>query len=82
MAGSPVWKVYNGSNEYQGCVHDVTLAAALVSLLGKGSTIRHGHRTILWREGSEELEAGESYDRVVEIVYDRLDEMKRKAYGR
>lgn len=61
MAGSPVIKVYTAAGEYEGSVKHWESAAALVSMLGEGATIRHTHKTVVWTEGKDG-NAGESYD--------------------
>ena len=72
MAASPRFKVYDESGEYQGCVKDLVLAAALVSTLGAGATIRDGHRTVIWREGHEDDWAGNSYDVCADVCAERI----------
>jgi hypothetical protein len=54
------------------CRH-VEDAAALAAIGGNGE-IRDGHRVRdnFWREGEEEFSAGESYDRVADIVAERV----------
>jgi hypothetical protein len=71
MAASPDWKVYLGS-EYRAAFKYAEDAAALLALLGTGATLRHGHRTIVWREGEEEHPAAESYDAVCETAHRRV----------
>lgn len=78
MAASPQFKVYDANGRYEGCAKNIETCAAMVALLGNGATIRRYHKTVLWTEG-EDGEAGESYDRVVLLAYDRMD--KRKAGG-
>lgn len=70
MAGAPRFKVYDAANVYQAAVRDVTLAAAVVSLLGEGATVRDGRRYI-WREGGDEI-AGESYDEAADTMLRRI----------
>jgi len=70
MAGAPRFKVYDAANVYQAAVKDVTLAAAVVSLLGEGATVRDGRRYI-WREGGDEI-AGESYDEAADTMLRRI----------
>lgn len=64
---TPVWKVYR-DHEYRAAVKYPEDAAALVAALGDGTVLRHGHGRIVWREGSEEFPAGESYDRFADVV--------------
>lgn len=72
MAASPKYKVYNPGGEYVASCKYVEAAAAVVALYGSGATIRVGHskRSIVWQEGTDG-DAGESYDVVAEIVYQR-----------
>ena len=73
MAGSPVLKVYNSSNEYVGCLKHYEDAACIVASYGTGAQVRYGHgkKHILWNEGSEEFSAGESYDRAGHVMRER-----------
>lgn len=69
---TPGFKVYNADGEYVAATIDTTLAAALVgSVLSEGARVKFGGR-IIWREGAEEIPAGESYDRAAEIMADRV----------
>lgn len=68
MAGSPKYKVYSADNEYVASVKYLEDAAALCAMRGNGTTVRLGHGPTIWREGSEEIAAGESYDRAAEIM--------------
>ncbi len=73
MASTPRFKIFDRDGEYQAATKRPEEAAAVVSLLGEGATIRNGHannRTV-WREGSEAQPAGESYDFVAKTVYER-----------
>jgi hypothetical protein len=72
MAGSPRFKVYNAANDYRASFKDASEAAVLVAGLGEGSTIRDGHRSILYTEDANGT-AANSYDEVASIVYARLD---------
>ena len=62
MASTPEWKVYTQSNEYVAACKYVEDAAAIIAAYGNGSTIRAGHREVVWREGEESQPAAESYD--------------------
>jgi hypothetical protein len=73
MAISPEWKVYDAEGKYQAACKEPEAAAALVSLYGAGSSIRLGHKFIVWAEGKETILAGESYD----VVADTLQIRKR-----
>lgn len=79
MAGSPDWKVYDPSGEYEGCCKHAEIAAALVAVLGEGATIRYHHGPPLWTEGKEGQSAGESWDHVRDVCHERLAERRRIA---
>lgn len=76
MTGTPKFKVYSPDREYIGCAKYAVDAAALVSLQGDGATVKHKHGKIIWREGGEEISAGESYDRAVRIMHRRIDDIR------
>lgn len=73
MARSPDYKVYSATGEYIGCAKHVEYAAAMVSLLGQGATIRLGHESkyTLWTEGVDG-DAHESWDAVAELAISRM----------
>jgi hypothetical protein len=48
-------------------------AAMFLGCVGKGFTLVC-RGVIVWREGLEDQEAGESYDHVASVVYERLGE--------
>lgn len=68
MAQSPQWKVYR-DKEYIGCCKYPEDAAALVSV--SGGEIKYGHSLVVWREGSEQFSAAESYDGAADIMQSR-----------
>jgi hypothetical protein len=72
MAASPKFKVYDAQGQYQAACHEPEAAAALVAFYGNGSTIRDSHpaKYTVWTEGKDGR-AGESYDRVAEVVLER-----------
>ncbi len=70
MAGTPRWKVYDKDNKYQASCKEPEAAGAVVALYGGGATIRDGHTKVVWTEGTDGW-AGESYDAVALLVYDR-----------
>lgn len=74
MAASPEWKCYDADGKYEGAVKHAEMAAALVSVLGVGATVRHRHRHIVWREGAEEISAAESYDFAAGLMIERTIE--------
>lgn len=72
MAASPKYKVYDAHGEYQASVKDIESGACLMGMYGDGATIRLGHRVILWTEGAEDRPAGESYDHVAIVAFERI----------
>jgi hypothetical protein len=70
MAGSPILKVYSPAGEYVGSAKEVIGAAVMASAYGEGSTIRLGHKVILWTEGTDG-EACQSYDVTGELMASR-----------
>jgi len=71
MAGSPKYKVYTASGDYEAACKSLEVAAAVVALLGDGATVRLHHRQVLWTEGIDG-EAGESYDGAALVMARRL----------
>ena len=63
------------------CMHAED-AAAMVALLGDGACIADPNGSILWYEGSEEIPAVESYDRVREIMHGRMSRRAERAVRR
>lgn len=57
-------------------------AAALVALYGKGSTVRLDHGKVLWREGTEDQEAGESYDYASHVIQTREQAIGAESYDK
>lgn len=74
MANAPGLKVYNPSGEYVATCKYGEDAACLAAMYGDGATIRDGHnsKNCVWKEGAEEFPAGESYDRVAELIQERI----------
>lgn len=74
MGASPEWKVYDAAGNYEAACKHVETGAAIVALLGDGSTIRSGHskRHTVWTEGKDGS-AGESYDKVAEHVHGSMN---------
>lgn len=62
MSAAPKYKVYDRHGVYQASVKELEAGAFLMLLYTDGATIRLGHTQVLWREGSEEQPAGDSYD--------------------
>lgn len=73
MASTPRLKVYNADGEYVASFKHAEDAAILVAGLGDNTTIRDGHKFIVWDEGHEIQPAMESYDLVAECVYARME---------
>lgn len=70
MAASPQFKVYR-DGEYVAACKYAEDAAMLVA--GATGVVKHGHRLVVWREGSEEFGAGASYDEAAAIMCARVD---------
>jgi hypothetical protein len=70
MNASPKLKIYSASGEYLASCKYGEDAAALVAVLGDGTTIRYGYsrQNIVWTEGKETQPAGESYDFVAKTI--------------
>ena len=68
MRSLPHWKVYNHGGTYEGEAVFGELAAAMVAVLGNGSTVRTAGGQVVWREGAEEFSANESYDGAAETM--------------
>ncbi len=77
MSRSPPWKVYRAGGYVAACWHAED-AACLVAL--SGGAVKYRHRLIVWREGQEVIEAGESYDRAAEIMHGRKDAHVRQLF--
>jgi hypothetical protein len=77
MSGTPRYKIYDPAGRYLAAVADSTLAAVMVSVLADGSRVKLNGR-IVWREGSEVIQAGESYDQAAEIMDARLFRSSRR----
>lgn len=69
------YKVYAEDGEFLASCRYVIDAATIVGAMGAG-TIRFEHRRIVWREGSEDFSAAESYDGVEAIIRDRIEHTK------
>jgi hypothetical protein len=69
------WKVYR-DREHVASLRYSEDAAMLASMC-PGSVVKWDHRTVVWREGSEEFSAADSYDGASEIMIRRRD----KAYA-
>jgi hypothetical protein len=69
MAASPQFKVYR-NGEYIAAVKYAEDAAVLAAM-GGDVVVKYAHRKVVWREGSEEFPAAESYDRAANIMAGR-----------
>jgi hypothetical protein len=78
MAAAPQFKIYKADGEYVAACKYAEDAAALVAVLGTGTTIRLGHRFVVWTEGAEAIPAGESYDTVAATIAEREREQLGK----
>jgi hypothetical protein len=64
--------LYSPSGEYVAACKHAEDAGAVVNLHGEGATIRYDHKHIVWREGREEQQAGDSFDFVATTVHERV----------
>lgn len=76
MAATPRLKVHNPSGEYIASCKHYEDAACLVALYGVGAFVKHAdlsrRNDVIWREGSERIPAGESYDEAASIMIERV----------
>lgn len=76
------WKVFR-DKEYVAACKYAEDAACLVAACG--GQVRFGHSLVVWREGSEEFTAGNSYDAAARIMekrrYDHAIQRIRKQHG-
>ena len=68
MSAAPRYKVYTADGEYVAACKYAEDAAAIIASYGNGSQIRDGHKRTVYTEGEHPASAGDSYDRVAEIV--------------
>lgn len=47
--------------------------AAIIVGTGGGGVIRHGSKHVVWRDGAEDFEAAESYDRAAALMNLRIE---------
>lgn len=83
MGASPGWKVFTARGEYEAACKSAETAAAVVSMLGEGATIRAGHakRLTVWTEGADaDGIAADSYDETAEVCCARAEEMGRLSW--
>jgi hypothetical protein len=69
MAATPRLKCFDADGNYEGSVKHFESAAALMAVLGDGSTVRTGHRKadIIYKEGRDG-DSAESWDSVSAFV--------------
>lgn len=70
MASSPDWKVYDSMKVYQGCAKEPEAAAVMAEWYGDGSTVRYGHKRIVWTHGVDELG---SWDSFIDVIDERVN---------
>ena len=80
MGHSPFFKVYGKSHGYIAACKYASDAACLVGLYGEGSTVKYDHAKVLWREGKEEISAGDSYDIAAETMLKRLEAHHKESW--
>ena len=80
MAASPKYKVYY-KNEYIASTK-YSVEAAAVAGMRKGSIVKFNHRHVVWQEGEEEVDAGESWDQAGEIMDNRAAKILSKQLKR
>lgn len=78
MAAAPDWKVYTREGRYEAACKSPETAAAVASFLGEGTTVRWGHKFIVWAEGSEQQEAAESWDFAAGTMLTRVQTRERE----
>jgi hypothetical protein len=71
MSGAPKFKVYR-DGEYVAACKFAEDAAMLVADCAFAE-VRYEHKRVIWREGSEPVSAGESYDGAAEIMMSRIN---------
>ena len=69
LGATPQYKVFSAENEYVASIKYPSDAAAFVSILGEGATVRNGHakKDVLWTEGITG-NAFDSYDHAAEVM--------------
>ena len=76
MAATPRLKVHNPNGEYIASCKHYEDAACLVASYGSGAFVKHAdlsrRNDVIWREGSEIIGAGESYDEAALIMRTRV----------
>lgn len=75
---TPMLKVYRDGEYVASCKYYED-AAMLVAING---VVKYGHGKIIWREGQEEIEAGESYDHASDIMRARVRAIHERSYAK
>src|SRR5262252_377953 len=65
------WLVYGPDDKFEGATVYAEMAAALVSVLGDGATVRTKTGHAVWREGAEDEPAFDSYDNAALVMMER-----------
>jgi len=81
MPATPKYKVISPDGDYVAACRYAEDAANLVGIYGPGAKIKLDGR-IIWREGSEEISAGDSFDRAREIIHGREEYRRAEAHLR
>jgi len=67
------WLVYTDRGTFEAATVYAEMAAAMVAVLGEGATVRPRMEPdhVVWREGAEEMSAGDSYDTAALTMQER-----------
>ena len=77
MAATGRFKVYDGKDnkaEYVAATKHAVHALMLASAIGDGTTIKDGHRTVVWVQGQESDAAHDSYDVAEDLIFERIQD--------
>lgn len=79
MAASPEFKVYRNGEYVAACKYAEDAAA--IAGMYTGTEVRYGHRAKdrIFLEGSEEVNAADSWDGAAAIMHQRVEEMRNRA---
>jgi hypothetical protein len=67
------WKVRRPSGELVAAASYAEDAAAMVAHVGAGAKVTYDHRVVVWREGSEQFSAADSFDGAAAVTRERFD---------
>jgi hypothetical protein len=76
------WKVFGPDGVYVASCRDPKTAAIVVDEYGRGSVVKFGHTKIVWREGFEQISAGDSLDMCATVLKNRKAEIIKASYIR